>query len=232
MREEPPESEDPREPPFSPGAAEERLRRGRLAAAAETRARLESAALELAGEDGYGALTVQRILMRTGTSRPAFYAIFADKEECFVRAYDGAATELEGALLAHCEESADWTQGLLGALRTLGAVLETRPAWARGVLAEAQVAGGAAGARRREAVERLSRAMDRARREIASSRHSPPPVTAAFILAAIESAAVRNLRERGGHDFGETVPELLYLGVAPYLGEKAAAAAYREARRR
>jgi hypothetical protein len=73
--------------------------------------------------------------------------------------------------------------------------------------------------------------VDRARREI-GSRHSPPPDTAAFILNGIEAAALRNLRESGGRDFGDTVPELLYFAVAPYLGTEAAARAYRAARRR
>jgi AcrR family transcriptional regulator len=232
MREPADESEKGPERPFSPEAAEGSLRRSRIAAAAETRERLGRAAVELAGEHGYPALTVQTILERTGISRGSFYTHFSDRAECFAAGFETAATELEGELLAPCVEAAGWVQGLAGALSVLGGVLAARPAWARGTLAEAQIARGAAGARRKEGLERLSRAVDRARRENGSSRHSPPPVTASFILAAIEAAAVRNLTYRGGRDFGETVPELLYLAVAPYLGSEVAAAAYREARRR
>ncbi|HEX4306472.1 MAG TPA: TetR family transcriptional regulator [Solirubrobacterales bacterium] len=231
MPEEPSESEEREERPFSTEEVEDSLRRGRLAAAAATRARLERAALEVAGERGYPALTVQMLLERAGVGRARFYALFADKTECFAAAYASAADELEGELLAPCEDAAAWAEGLRGSLEALSGILRARPAWALGVLGQAQVAGGAPGARRKEALERLSRAMDRARREI-GSRHSPPPTTAAFILAAIESAAVRNLTYRGGRDFAETVPELLYLSVAPYLGTEAALLAYREARRR
>jgi AcrR family transcriptional regulator len=226
------ESEKRPERPFSPEAAEVSLRRGRLAAAAGLRARLGSAAVELAGEHGYPALTVQMILERTGTSRGVFYAHFAGRAECFAAGFDEAATELEGELLAPCEDAAGWVEGLEGALRVLSGLLTARPAWARGVLAEAQIARGAAGARRKEGIERLSHALDRVRRENVSSRHSPPPVTASFTLAAIEAAAVRNLTYRGGRGFEEMLPDLLYLAVAPYLGSEAAAAAYREARRR
>jgi AcrR family transcriptional regulator len=232
MRDEPPESRKRPERPFSTEAAEGSLRRGRLAAVAEKRACLETAALELAGEHGYRALTVQLIVEHTGISRAAFYDLFSDKAEVFASAYGAAATELEEALLAPCEETQSWVKGLRDALEVLAQILAARPAWACGVLGEAQVAGGAAGARRKEGFERLSRAIDRARREIGSSRHSPPPVTAAFILNGIETAALRNLRYRGGRDFRKAVPELLYFTVAPYWGTKAATVVYREARRR
>lgn len=232
MPEDASESNERYERPFSTEAAEGSLRQERLAAAAERRAGLEAAALELAGERGYRALTVQLIVEHTGISRAGFYALFSGKAEVFASAYDAAATEFEQALLAPCEEADDWIEGLRGALVVLSGLLATRPAWARGVLGQAQVAQGAAGARRKEGFERLSRAIDRARREIGSSRHSPPPVTAAFILNGIEAAALNNLRYRGGRDFGETVPELLYFAVAPYRGTAAATAVYREARRR
>ena len=231
MSEERSERKQGGEPPFSTEAAEGSLRRRRDLADARRREVVQTATLELAGEHGYPALSVQRIIDRAGVSRGAFYALYADKEDAFADAYASAAAELEAVLLAPCEGGKSWAEAMQASLEALTDILSIRPAWALGVLGQAQIAGGAAGARRKEGLERLSCAIDRARREI-GSRHSPPPTTAAFILSAIEAAALRNLRERGGHDFGETLPELLYFAVAPYLGSETAAAAYREARQR
>lgn len=84
-------------------------------------------------------------------------------------------------------------------------------------------AGGIALARRREVFERLSRAIDRARRETTEPRHSPPPITAAFILSGIEAVALKTLREDGG-DFDEFLPGVLYFSISYYFGDEAAAA--------
>lgn len=215
--------------PFTTKAAEDALRRRHSAQRAELSARLRAAALELAGEQGYAALSVQKILDRSGISRSTFYATFADKAECFLAAYGEAATELERTLLDPCREAPDWLTGLVGSLAALAGLLADRPTWAASVLAEVQVAGGAAGAVRKEVFERLSCAIDSARRET-RSRHSPPPTTASFILAGIESAALRSLRGLGP-DFAVAAPDLVYIAAVPYLGAEAAARARRRALR-
>jgi len=217
------------ERPFTTEAAEGSLRRRHSARREEIAARLRAAALAVAGEEGYAALSVQRILDRSGVGRSSFYALFAGKDECFLAAYEEAAGELEETLLGPCREAPDWHEGLAASLTALARLLAERPAWARAVLVEVQVAGGAAGARRKEVFERLSSAIDSARRETVS-RHSPPPTTAAFILAGIESIAVRSLRGQAP-DFDTAVPDLLYIATVPYFGAEAAARGRRRARR-
>ncbi|HVS99287.1 MAG TPA: hypothetical protein VHE08_02105 [Solirubrobacterales bacterium] len=197
----------------------------------DPRARLCKAALEAAGEVGYAALDLPTILDRSGVDRPTFDALFTGREECFAAAYADAVAELEELLLAPCREAPDWLSGLAASLDALACLLVERPAWARGVLAEVQVAGGATGARRQEVFERLSRAIDRARREIPRSRHSPPPTTAPFILAAIESMALRNLRGLEP-DFAAVVPDLICFAAVPYLGAEVGDEAASRARRR
>ncbi|MBS1885801.1 MAG: TetR/AcrR family transcriptional regulator [Actinobacteria bacterium] len=229
MSREPAKRPGDEERPFTTEAADGSLRRRRSAQRDELSARLRTAALELAGEKGYAALSVQKIIDRSGVGRSAFYSTFADKEECFLVAYGAAALELEQSLLDPCREAPDWLTGFVGSLAVLAALLAERPAWAAGVLAEVQVAGGAAGTVRKEVFERLSSAIDAARRET-GSRHSPPPTTAMFILAAIESAALRSLRGIGP-DFAVAAPDLIYVAAVPYLGAEAAARARRRALR-
>jgi len=229
MPREPTERQGDEERPFTTEAAEGSLRRRRSTRRDELAARLRAAALEVAGEEGYAALSVERILARAGVGRSSFYALFAGKDECYLAAYEEAAGELEEVLLGPCREASDWLDGLTASLAALARLLAERPAWAAAVLAEVRVAGGAAGARRKEVFERLSRAIDTARRET-RSHHSPPPTTAPFILAGIESAAIRSLRGLGP-DFATAVPDLVYVAAVPYLGAEAAARGRRRARR-
>jgi AcrR family transcriptional regulator len=42
--------------------------------------------VEIAGEEGYAAATIARVVVRAGVSRPCFYEHFAAKQECFLAA--------------------------------------------------------------------------------------------------------------------------------------------------
>lgn len=231
MRKQPPESECAGEPPFSSGAADRSLRERRRAEDERIRKTLERAALAISGEAGYRSLTVKAMLERSGASRSRFYSLFANKEECYASAYGAASERVAEELLEASRGGGDWTACFRRALERLAEFLAGEPAVARGLIAEVHVVGGTAMAKRTEAFERLSRAVDRARRETTSSRHSPPPITASFIVSAIESAAIRSLASGNGGDFAATMPDLLYLALSLYFGSEQAAAEYRRARR-
>jgi AcrR family transcriptional regulator len=57
--------------------------------------RLRGATIAAVAEAGYAAVTVADIVRRARVSRAAFYAHFADKEDCFL-----AATREGGKLMA------------------------------------------------------------------------------------------------------------------------------------
>jgi AcrR family transcriptional regulator len=209
--------------PTTPGLAA--LRSERLDGEAEIRRALQLAALEASGEVGYRALTVQRILDRSEVSRSRFYKSFPDKAACYQQAYQVTIEHLVGELLMPCEAAADWLVGFRRGLEALELFLGAEPLLAKGLLAEIHVAGGAAMAKRKEVFERLSRAIDLARRETSGSRHSPPPMTATFILNAIEAAVVRSFRDGRPSAFAATVPDLTYIAVSIYFGDRAARAA-------
>jgi AcrR family transcriptional regulator len=181
--------------------------------------RLERAVLEASGEVGYQNLTVQLVLDRAEVGRSAFYKLFRNKEECYQRAYSVAIDGLAQRLLGACGEHDAWRPGFAAALRELARFVEQEPLLANGVLAQVRVAGGPAYAKRVEVFERLSRAIDSARRETSSSRHSPPPISAVFILSVIEEAVVSSLARRVPAEFAAAVPDLNYLAVSIFFGE-------------
>lgn len=198
-------------------AALRSLRREELDREGAIRRALELAAVQSSGEVGYRQLTVQRILERGEVSRGTFYKAFADKGECYARGYALAIERLQQDVLDRGSGGADWIAGFRAALEELAGFLEFEPLLAKGLLAEVHVAGGAALAKRKEVFERLSRAIDSARREN-ESRHPPPPISAAFILSAIEAAALRSFRIERPSAFAETVPDLTHIAASVYFG--------------
>jgi AcrR family transcriptional regulator len=187
------------------------------------RRRLELAALEASGEAGYRQLTVQRILDRAEVSRTSFYRAFTGKAECYAAGYAVAMEQLEAEILRECSKAERWLGGLRASLEILTEFVESEPHLAKGLLAEVHVAGGAAMAKRKEVFERLSRAIDTARREN-ESRHSPPPIAASFILNAIEAMVVKTLAQGRPEAFAPIVPELVHIAAAVYFGDEGTAA--------
>lgn len=187
----------------------------------ELREQIMAAMLEACGELGYRKVSVRAVLERYGGHRIQFYSEFANKAECYAAAYGAEAERLVAALLKAGAVAPGWQAGLTGALGEVARYARERPLAARGVLVEIHVAGGPALAKREELFERLTRAIDSARRET-GSRHSPPPITAAFMVRAIEAAVGAALEAGEPERFVAAVPELAGMVAAAYFGEEAA----------
>jgi AcrR family transcriptional regulator len=185
------------------------------------RRQIMEAMLICCGERGFRHVRVQDVIDRYGGYRVQFYRHFSSKADCYTAAYEAASEELCAALLGAGATAPSWREGLRATLRKLAAVARERPLWTRGVLVEVHVACGAAMTKRVEVIERLSRAIDSARHET-ESRHSPPPITAAFIVSAIEESVGTALANGAPERFAEAVPQLVYLAVAAYFGEESA----------
>lgn len=209
-------------------------RRAELAAdgpggrAAAIRLDLARTALVMAGERGYEAIVVEELIERAATNRARFYQAFAGKEACFAEAYVAGAEALAERLLGACEAAGGWAAGMRAALEELARFVVAEPAVARGLLAEPGGAGAVVAAKRDEVFGRLSRAIDRARRETTRSRHPSPPFTSRFILGTIDAAVLKFLADPEGRSFEAELPGLLYLAVDFYLGPEAARAELRE----
>lgn len=205
----------------TPSRKLDRLRTDEAARDAEVRCRFKHAALETSGEVGYRRLTVARVLERSGGSRARFYSHFTSKADCYAAAYEVAIERFSDDLLSAAGAEPSWRQGLRTALDHLARFVSEKPLLATGLLAEVHVAGEPALAKRKEVFERLTRAVDSARREN-GSRHSPPPIAAEFIVRAFEESVVSALARGIPEEFPLAVPDLTYLAVSVYFGEEAA----------
>lgn len=112
---------------------------------------------EAVAERGYAKTSVADVLRRARVSRESFYEHYANKEACFLAAYDAAAATVLGAVADSTSTvgtsgSADPIEEMLA--RYLDMLAE-EPAIARTFLIEVYAAGPAALARRVEVQERF-----------------------------------------------------------------------------
>ncbi len=146
-----PAARTPHEEIPSPGA---RLPRGphaltREQVSASQRGRLLVAMAELVGHDGYAATTVADVLAHAGVSRKAFYQHFANKQECFLAAYDAITAEGRREVSRAYEAAANPADGAQLAIAKLFERAIENPGGVRVALIEAGVVGQA-GIERRE----------------------------------------------------------------------------------
>jgi len=138
---------------------------------------------------------VQNVLDPYGGYRMQFYRNFESKAACYEAADAAEAERLSEAVLPAGAAAGSWRCGLRAALGELGRYACERPLEGRGLLVEVRVAEGGALAKRKELFDRLSRAVDSARRET-KYRHSLPLIAAEFMIRAIEASVVRSAGER------------------------------------
>jgi AcrR family transcriptional regulator len=198
-----------------------RIRESRESRAEETRDSILEAMLEICGEKGYRRVAVQDVIDRYGGNRVQFYRHFASKADCYATAHEIETARLSERILGAARAESGWRPGLRAGLVELARFAEQRPLFARGLLVEVHVAGGPALRGRAEAHARFAKAIDRGRRE-AGDEHSPPAITAEFMVGAIESTVSSALVAGDPQAFTAAVPELTYMVVCAYLGEVAA----------
>jgi AcrR family transcriptional regulator len=189
---------------------------GKARAATEIRLRIMDAMLHACGRQGYRSVSVQDVIDGYGGYRGQFYRCFTSKAACYAAAYEEGIEHLCTLLFDACAAQPSWREGLHAALLEVGRLLEDDPMLARGLLIEVYAAGGPALEKREEVFERLTRAIDGARRET-ESRHSPPPVTATFMLGAIHATATNSLEKGKPGDFAAAVPELVEMIAGAFI---------------
>lgn len=177
-----------------------------------------AAALRAVGELGYGNVGIDDVIQRSGEPEGEFHRHFGSVEECFAVAYAGEAERLVGRLLEAGAAQPSWRLGLRAALKELSAYVVENPHRTRALLIDVHLAGAPAIDRRAELTERLTAAIDRGRGEgPGSSEDSPPPLTAPFMVGAIEAAIVSALVNGKPEAFVRAVPELEQLIADAYL---------------
>ena len=185
------------------------------------RARMLAAAIETVQDVGYARMTVAQVIARARVSRKTFYDVFADREDCFLAAFEQALGRARDEVAAAYDAEAAWRDAIRAALARLLALMEADPALARLCVVEALGAGERALAARAEVLDQLARVVDRGRGASRTMRE-PPALTAEGVVGAVFAVLHARLLEPDAAPLSELLGPLMSMIVLPYLGARAA----------
>ena len=180
------------------------------------------------GELGFREASVRAILEHSGGHRAQFYQHFESKEDCFAQAYATWIERLCVDVLEAAATTSGWEAGVREAIVRLLQFVTRRPAIARALFVEVQIAGEPALARHEAAVERLAAAIDSARVDI-DPAEAPPEATGVFVVGGIESAVSEALTASDPGRLWDMLPELMHFAAGSYFGKEEAEGAFERA---
>lgn len=185
--------------------------------------------LEEVGSKGYDVTSVRTILDRTGLYRQAFYDNFADKDSCYLAAFDAGVARIEALARAAAASEELWRGKLRAALGAVLDFLDSEPDIGRALIVEVHAAGPKALARRAAAMKTVTDFIDLARREVKGSE-APPAIAPEGIVAGIHAVIHSRLSTGADEGFRQLLPEFMYFAVLPYFGAETASVEMRAAR--
>ncbi len=222
--------------PTAPGRAPQRLPRGRHGLPRRfivhnQRERMLLAVAEAVAEQGYPATTVADIIARARLSRRTFYEHFADKEECFLAAYDTVVEQLLDGVGQAYAAADSWPQKVHDGLRMFLTSLAAEPAFARMCVVEVVAAGPEARGRRDAAMRVFVDFLDPGRDE-APKGLTVPELAGEIVVGGLYEVIYTRLLRDAADELVTLLPELLYCALVPYVGHQQAEQAVEETRRR
>jgi AcrR family transcriptional regulator len=186
------------------------------------RERIITALVDTVAERGYNATTVANITKAAAVSRRTFYEHFADKEACFLAAYEMVSSHIREAMQVAAQSFEDWPQQVRAALGTMLRFLAGEPELARVVMIEPVAAGGEIAARHRQSMQGFVEILKAGRPQHGGERPLPE-ATEATLVGGIVSLIVREINAGRTDKLEKLLPDLVELTLAPYLGAEQAA---------
>jgi len=178
--------------------------------------------MQIVAEKGYAATTVADLTKQAGISRTTFYELFADKEACFLAAYDNAVEALMRRISVAYETQERWPDRARAGLATLLEALAADPAQARLALIDVTAAGPPAQRRFRAAVQRLTPFFDEGR-DFAPGGRALPANTSRMAAGAVVGLISDELIAGRADKLPSLLSDVLFATLVPYLGPDAAA---------
>ncbi len=186
------------------------------------RMRILAAMAEVASERGAGSVTVAHVVARAGVSRRTFYDLFADREECFLAAFEEAIGRVGAQVVEAYEHEGPWRERIRAALWSLLVFLDEQPATAKLCIVESLAAGPRVLERRAAVLRVLLGAVEEGRAAVPKKAMQPPPLTAEGVVGAVLSVIHTRLSEPDAKPLTGLLGELMSVIVLPYLGQAAA----------
>jgi AcrR family transcriptional regulator len=182
------------------------------------RDRVLAAAAEVIAKRGYNATTVDHIVAAAGIGVGTFYSLFANKEDCFLQAYERIVARGRERVAAALHLGMPWPEQACAALSALLEMIAARPLEARLALVEAQTAGPVALARHAETLRSIDPFLAEARRSSPLADQLPGTLETALVGGVLWLLQQRIVMgEAAGIE--ALLPELAGIVIEPYFGE-------------
>ena len=178
--------------------------------------------MKVVAANGYAPTTVADLTREAGISRTTFYGLFADKEACFLAAYDDAVERLMRAVSSAYEAEEHWPTRARVGLEALLRELAADPAQARLLLVDVAAAGPAAQRRYRAAMQRLTPLFDEGR-DFAPGGRALPANASRLAAGAVVGLIADELIAGRENELPGLLSDLLFATLVAYLGPDAAA---------
>lgn len=181
---------------------------------------------------GYGVVTVEEIISAAGVSRRTFYDLFADKEQCFLVAYE---TVIERVLkvfdAAYRAAPCGWPERLSAALVALVQQFAIEPALARLTVVEVLGAGRAA-LQRRDASLRRFEVFFEPGAALLPLETAQRRLIARAVVGGLYEVLYARIAAGQTATLPDVAADLVYCALVPFLGHPKALAAREDVRAR
>jgi AcrR family transcriptional regulator/DNA-binding MarR family transcriptional regulator len=186
------------------------------------RSRMLAAAVDAVEEVGYAHMTVAEVISRARVSRKTFYDVFADREDCFLGAFEQAVGQTRLIAREAYEREGDvWREGVRAALGRLLVFMDEEPGLAKLCVVEVLAAGEKVLARRAQLLDEISAVIDRGRL-LTNTAREPPAVTAEGIVGGVFAVLHTRILDEEDAPLTDLLGPLMSMIVLPYLGARAA----------
>jgi AcrR family transcriptional regulator len=186
------------------------------------RLRLLGAAVAVAGSEGYAAMTVSSVIACANVSRKTFYEQFADREHCFLAAFELLVARALAGVRAAYGIAATWPERLRAVLAWALDALVRRPHEARVAFVEVLAAGPRALARRDRALRELT-PLFAPGFDAAPAGLSVPASMPAAVAGGLHELIAARVRHGAAEQLPQLLSEALFCAFAPFVGPVAAA---------
>jgi AcrR family transcriptional regulator len=179
--------------------------------------------VRVAAAKGYEATTVADVLEAGAVSRETFDEMFANREACFLEAYDAVIDVLVAHVSTAFESTVGqpWPERMAAALRALVDLLATEHDIARMAMVEVTAVGEDARIRYRAALGRFTYFLEEGR-TVSAQGDELPADTARFAIGGATSMIFDEVRAGRGPELRLLLPDLLFAVLMPYVGPQAA----------
>ena len=190
------------------------------------RVRMLAAMVQAVAEKGYARVSVADVIERAGVSRKTFYEQFANKDDCFLAAYDATVDELLATIDEALEALApDWLSAHRAAVNAYLEALAASPGFAKAFLIEVLGAGPEALNRRVAVQDRFAAQLEdvhrRARQDIPEIPEVPP-YTFHAAVGAVTELVTSHVLEHGAQTLPGLADAVLDVQLALLVGREVA----------